>query len=85
MIQISHWQAFKKLANARFCYKVSFYLCKRWGDPCPGRVSLLSFLSAVHCTCTIRCNDFKEHNVKKRLDFPVPSQDVTYQTLPGRE
>jgi hypothetical protein len=24
-------------------------------------------------------------DVKKVIDFPVPSWDVTYQTLPGRE
>ncbi len=25
------------------------------------------------------------YTVKKLFDFPVPSRDVTYQTLPGRE
>jgi hypothetical protein len=25
------------------------------------------------------------HTVKKDSDFPVPSWDITYQTLPGRE
>ncbi len=26
-----------------------------------------------------------KHTVKKLFDIPVPSRDVTYQTLPGRE
>jgi len=25
------------------------------------------------------------YTVKKHFDIPVPSRDVTYQTLPGRE
>jgi hypothetical protein len=28
---------------------------------------------------------FLLYTVKKVIDFPVPSRDVTYQTLPGRE
>jgi hypothetical protein len=27
----------------------------------------------------------KMNTVKKVIDFPVPSRDLTYQTLPGRE
>jgi hypothetical protein len=29
--------------------------------------------------------DCESYTVKKVTDFPVPSLDVTYQTLPGRE
>ncbi len=28
---------------------------------------------------------FREYTVKKFIHFPVPSRDVTYQTLPCRE
>ncbi len=35
--------------------------------------------------CALLCASWMENTVKKLFDIPVPSRDVTYQTLPGRE
>jgi hypothetical protein len=45
---------------------------------------LLDFRTLRNCG-TLWISDLRTYTVKKVSDFPVPSRDVTNQTLPGRE
>jgi hypothetical protein len=46
------------------------------------RFSIKSFFYGLGHTNTALASS-RQYTVKKVSDFPVPSQDVTYQTLPG--
>ncbi len=47
--------------------------------------SIFKLLTKVVFVDTIALKPSCNHTVKKVSHFPIPSWDVTYQTLPGRE